>query len=338
MPMFLRAIRAVLVGSLVFLPALTGWLLRECAVPSAGPGTSVFFEVEKGRSVRAVAAGLRDRGIIKSPLALTLAYDLFYSPERLKVGEYELTFPASAKDFLFKMFRGRVYLPPLTVPEGLTGNEIAVLLEAQGIEDSSAFRTAFHETARVAQWDDRARDLEGYLFPDTYLLPRKATVGDIVEAMTGQFQKVFNGGWQRRAAELGLSVREAVILASLIEKETAVPEERPLVSAVFHNRLRIGMKLDCDPTVIYGLKLEDKYSGRLLSRDLKSPSPYNTYIHAGLPPGPICNPGRSSLEAALYPAPGDYLYFVARGDGSHTFSRTFAEHARAVEKYRLKKN
>jgi UPF0755 protein len=336
-PMFLRAAKAALVASLVLLPAFTGWLVRECTAPSGGPGTSVFFEVEKGRSVRAVAAGLHDQKVIRSPLALTLAYDLFYSRERLKAGEYELTFPASAKAVLFRMFRGRVYLRPLTIPEGLTGNEIAELLRAQGAGDSGSFRTAFRETARVAEWDNTARDLEGYLFPDTYLLPRKATAGDIVEAMTGQFRRVFHEGWRKRADELGLSVRDVVILASLIEKETALPAERPLVSAVFHNRLRIGMKLDCDPTVIYGLKLEDKYSGRLLSRDLKFPSPFNTYIHAGVPPGPICNPGRLSLEAALYPAPDNYLYFVARGDGSHSFSRTFSDHAQAVEKYHLKK-
>jgi UPF0755 protein len=134
-----------------------------------------------------------------------------------------------------------------------------------------------------------------------------------------------------------MSVRDAVILASMIEKETARPEERPLVSAVFHNRLRLGMKLDCDPTVIYGLKLESRYTGRLLSRDMKFPSPYNTYVQAGLPPGPICNPGRSSLEAAWDPAPEKYLYFVARGDGTHQFSRTFEAHQKAVKKYQLKK-
>jgi UPF0755 protein len=135
-----------------------------------------------------------------------------------------------------------------------------------------------------------------------------------------------------------MSVRDVVVLASLIEKETGLAAERPLVSAVFHNRLRLGMKLDCDPTVIYALRLEDKYSGRLLTRDLEFPSPYNTYLHAGLPPGPICSPGRSSLEAALFPADEPYLYFVAKGDGSHRFSRTFGEHQKAVQSYLLKKN
>jgi UPF0755 protein len=336
--MVLKAVRVALLGALVLLPALTGWLARECTATSPGPGASVFFEVQKGRSVRAVAGSLRKQKIIRSSLALTLSYDLYYSRERLKAGEYEFTFPASAKEVLFKIFRGRIYLQPVTFPEGLTANEIAGLVGSRGEAEAESFRTVFHETGRVAEWDPKAPDLEGYLFPDTYFLPRKAMAGDYVEAMTGQFRRVFHGGWRRRAAELGLSVREVVILASLIEKETALPEERPLVSAVFHNRLRIGMKLDCDPTVIYGLKLEDKYSGRLLSRDLKFPSPYNTYIHAGLPPGPICNPGKSSLEAALYPAADKYLYFVARGDGSHRFSRTFSEHLQAVERYHLKKN
>jgi UPF0755 protein len=336
--MVLRAAKAALLGALVLLPALTGWLARECTAPFPGPGTSAIFEVQKGRSVRAVAGSLRKQKIIRNSLALTLSYDLYYSRERLKAGEYEFTFPASAREVLFKIFRGRIYLQPITIPEGLTGNEIAGLVSSRGAADPGSFRTAFHETARVAEWDPEAPNLEGYLFPDTYFLPRKATAGDYIGAMTGQFRRVFHEGWRRRAVELGLSVREVVILASLIEKETALPEERPLVSAVFHNRLRIGMKLDCDPTVIYGLKLEDKYSGRLLSRDLKFPSPYNTYIHAGLPPGPICNPGKPSLEAALYAAPENYLYFVARGDGSHSFGRTLGEHLRAVEKYRLKKN
>lgn len=336
--MILRIVKAALLAAVVCLPAVTGWVASECAAPAAGPGGSVFFEAQKGGSVRTVAAGLARQKIIRSAPALTLYYNLYQSRARLKAGEYQFAFPTSAKTVLAKIVRGRVYLRPVTIPEGLTGDEIAELLRARTAADAAAFRTAFRETVRVAGWDDKAADLEGYLFPDTYLMPRKATAGDFVEAMTAQFRKVFGEAWRRRSAELGLSVRETVILASLIEKETAVPEERPLVSAVFHNRLRIGMKLDCDPTIIYGLKLEDKYSGRLLSRDLKFASPYNTYLRAGLPPGPICNPGRASLEAALYPAAADYLYFVARGDGSHRFSRTLGDHLRAVENYRLKKS
>jgi UPF0755 protein len=335
--MFLRTVKAVLFASLLLLPAFTGWLVRELGAPNGGPGRSLFFDVHRGRGVRAVAGGLREAGIVRSGLALTLAYDLFYPRERLKAGEYEFTLPASGKEVLFKIFRGRIYLRPVTVPEGLTGQEIADILRTEAQVAPDSFLAAFHDPSPVADMDSRAKNLEGYLFPDTYFVPRKATAGEFVEVMVGEFRKVLDEAWRRRAAELGLSVRDVVTLASLIEKETARPEERPLVSAVFHNRLRIGMKLDCDPTVIYGLKLENKYSGRLLSRDLKSLSPYNTYAHAGLPPGPICNPGRPSLEAALYPAPENFLYFVARGDGSHRFSRTFSEHEEAVRRFQLKK-
>jgi UPF0755 protein len=156
--------------------------------------------------------------------------------------------------------------------------------------------------------------------------------------MVAEFREVFDEGRRRRAAELGLSVRDVVTLASLIEEETALPGERPLVAAVFHNRLKIGMKLDCDPTVAYALKRAGRYAGRLLLKDLKFESPYNTYLHAGLPPGPISNPGQASLDAALHPAPESYLYFVARGDGGHKFSRTLGEHLDAVREYRALKN
>jgi UPF0755 protein len=152
--------------------------------------------------------------------------------------------------------------------------------------------------------------------------------------MTVQFKAVFSDAWRRRADDLGLSVRDAVTLASLIEKETSLPDEKRLVSSVFHNRLKIGMKLDCDPTIIYALKGDGPFEGRLRTKDLKYDSPYNTYLHPGLPPGPIANPGREALEAALFPADADFLYFVAKNDGGHQFSRTFAEHRAAVNKYR----
>jgi UPF0755 protein len=333
-----KAIQAVLLAAIGFLPALTGWLVEAETMPGPGPASSIFFEVPKGRSVRAVAADLGRRRVIRNPLALTLAAKLYYSRQRPKAGEYEFTLPASAKDVLFKMFRGRIYLRPLTIPEGLTADEVGELVGAQGGVDPAAFRAAFHRTALISEWDPAAPDLEGYLLPDTYLVPRKVQAVELAEAMVGEFRKAFAEGWRRRAVELGMSVRDVVILASLIEKETALASERPFVSAVFHNRLRAGMKLDCDPTVIYALRLEDKYSGRLLSRDLQYPSAYNTYLHAGLPPGPICSPSRASIEAALYPAAENYLYFVAQGDGSHRFSRTFAEHQKAVRRYLLKKN
>ncbi len=337
--MLLKPIRAALLAAVLLVVAVTGWLTKELTTPVGKASAAVLFEVEKGRSARGVVDGLRQRGLVRSALPLRLACRLFYPEERFKAGEYRFAPPLKPKDALFQIFQGRVHLEPVTIAEGLTGRDIAELLRPGDPEGSAAFRRALLEVGLIADWDPGARDLEGYLFPDTYHLPRKASEAELVAAMVAEFREVFDEGLRRRAAKLGMSVRDVVTLASLVEEETARPEERPLVSAVFHNRLRIGMKLDCDPTVIYALKLENKYAGRLLLRDLKFPSPYNTYLNAGLPPGPICNPGKAAIDAALNPAPEKYLYFVVQGDGSHRFSRTLGEHLDAVRKYRaLKKN
>jgi UPF0755 protein len=337
--MVLKTVKAVLVAALVLLPALTDWLVLELAAPAAPASGSngVFFEVEKGWSARAVVGRLEGEGLVRSALPLRLACRLFYPGQRFKAGEYLFTPPLRSKDMLFRVFGGRIYLQPVTIPEGLTEGEIAGLLEPGDAAGAAVFREACLDVGLIADLDPRAKDLEGYLFPDTYDLPRKAPAADLVAAMVAEFREVFDEDHRRRAAELGLSVRDAVTLASLIEEETALPDERPLVSAVFHNRLKIGMKLDCDPTVAYALKREGRYTGRLLFRDLKFVSPYNTYLNAGLPPGPISNPGRSSLDAAVRPASEGYLYFVARGDGAHRFSRTLGEHLDAVKKFRALK-
>lgn len=336
--MLLKPIKAVLLAAALLLPAFTYWLARELTTPFGAGRAAVYFEVDKGRSAGGVVRSMRERGLVRSALPLGLACRFFYSTEQFKAGEYLISPPLRPKDALFLVFRGRIHLQPVTVPEGLTGREIAKLLRPGDPEGAAAFERAFRDPGPISDWDPRARDLEGYLFPDTYRLPRKATEAELVAAMAAEFRNVFDEGRRRRAAELGMSVRDVVTLASLIEEETAVAEERPLVSAVFHNRLRIGMKLDCDPTIIYALKLENKYTGRLLTRDLKFPSPYNTYLHAGLPPGPISNPGKASIDAALNPAPENFRYFVLQGDGSHRFSRTLGEHLEAVREYRrLKK-
>ncbi len=337
--MLLKAARGVLLGVVLLLAAFIVWLVRALDAPAApaAAGEGVFFAVEKGWSARTVIERLEDRGIVRGALPLRLACRLFYPGRSFKAGEYLFTPPLTAKDALFALFGGRVHLVPVTIPEGLTGGETAALLKPGDAEGAAAFRAAFRDVALIADLDPRAADLEGYLFPETYSLPRKAPASDLVAAMVAGFRRVFDEGRHRRAAELGMSVRDVVTLASLIEEETARPEERPLVSAVFHNRLRIGMKLDCDPTVAYALKREGRYTGRLLLRDLTVDSPYNTYLHAGLPPGPICSPGLSSLDAALRPAPGGYLYFVADGDGGHRFSLTLGEHLDAVKKYRALK-
>jgi UPF0755 protein len=201
---------------------------------------------------------------------------------------------------------------------------------------ASDFVAAARNGALIQAIDPRARDLEGYLFPDTYSLPRATTAAQLVERMVAAFQKVLTLDLREQAAARGLSVRELVTLASLVEKETARPEERALVSAVYHNRLKIKMALYCDPTVIYALERAGRFTGDLTREDLQFDSPYNTYRYAGLPPGPIAAPGRASLEAAANPADASYLYFVSRNDGSHVFANTLDEHNRNVYEFQKK--
>jgi UPF0755 protein len=188
---------------------------------------------------------------------------------------------------------------------------------------------------RIRALDPEARDLEGYLFPNTYSLPRHATAETLADRMVAEFEKALPASLTARAAERGLSVHQLVTLASIVEKETGTPEERPLVAAVYSNRLRVGMGLQCDPTVIYALERAGRYDGNLRRTDLTFDSPYNTYRYAGLPPGPIAAPGRASLEAAAAPADVPYLYFVSRNDGSHAFATTLDEHNRNVRRYQV---
>jgi UPF0755 protein len=200
--------------------------------------------------------------------------------------------------------------------------------------DEEEFLAASSKTDTISYLDKEAANLEGYLFPETYHFPKGISAEKIISTLVFEFKEVFSEAWQKRASEIKMTPREVVILASLIEKETFLSEEKKLVSAVFHTRLRIRMKLDCDPTIIYVLKEEGSFKGRLLKKHLKLKSPYNTYRNRGLPPGPICSPGRESLEAALYPAQEKYLYFVSKKDGSHHFSSSFKDHQNAVRRYR----
>ena len=283
-----------------------------------------------------MARELKDNGLLKSKSAFLLAYQLFYHPQGIKAGEYAFSPPLRAKDIIESLVEGRIYLHSLTIPEGLTAKEIYPLLATFLSDEEEDFFRAFREVVPISSFDPEAADLEGYLFPETYHFPKGIVARDVIQAMLEQFKSVFMEPWKVRARSLGMTIREVVTLASLVEKETSMPEERKLISAVFHNRLQKGMKLDCDPSIIYILKQKDAFDGNLRKKDMKLDSPYNTYLYPGLPPGPICNPGRDSLEAALYPEEEGFLYFVSRNDGSHHFSRTFAEHQQAVRKYQLR--
>lgn len=294
-----------------------------------------FVDVPSGTGTRAIGRLLVDAGVVRDLATWRLAVWRSGQATALKAGEYRFSGAMSAADVVARLARGDVYLRAVTFREGLTIRQMAGIFEDAGFGPAKAFITAAADAQLVSGFDPAARNLEGYLFPDTYALPRAASAPDLVGRMVARFESVMTTEVRQAADALGLSVREVVTLASLIEKETAAPAERPLVSAVYHNRLRQGMGLQCDPTVIYALELRGRFNGNLTRADLAVDSPYNTYRYRGLPPGPIAAPGRLSIEAAVRPAPVDYVYFVSRNDGTHAFASTLAEHNRNVRKYQV---
>ncbi len=259
--MFLRLIKATLIALVVGFLGLAIWLAHSLNTPGSLPSPSVFFEIKKGAEIRKIARSLEEEGLIKSRIAFLAAYRLFYSPRSIKAGEYVFSSPVRARDILSALVEGRIYLHALTIPEGLTGLEIVALLAPILADGDEGYRSAFQNTALVAAIDPEATNLEGYLYPETYHFARDTPAAQAIRAMVAQFHSVFNEAWRARARMLGMTVRQIVTLASLIEKETAIPAEKPLVSAVFHNRLRRGMKLDCDPTITYAFPRKPDQEG-----------------------------------------------------------------------------
>jgi UPF0755 protein len=331
--MLIKSARITLFSAIFFLIFSISWFSFEFCRPFKHSPERIIFEVEKGQTAKEIAQNLKKKGIIKKTWPTLLGYRLFFSSRSLKAGEYSIPLRLSPKDILHILTEGNVILHSVTVPEGLIIQETAELMDSQGFAQKDDFIESSSDASLISSLDKEATTLEGYLFPETYSFPKKTSADEIVATMVSQFMRVFNHRWRRRADEIGMSIRDIVILASLIEKETSLSEEKRLVAAVFHNRLKKGMKLDCDPTIIYVLKREKKFKDRLRTKDLRLDSPYNTYLYPGLPPGPIASPGRDSLKAALYPADEKYLYFVSKNDGSHHFSLTFREHQNAVNTY-----
>jgi UPF0755 protein len=286
-----------------------------------------------GTSSRAMAAELESRGVIRSQWAFLLLRAV-RPRANLLAGEYEFEQPVSALRAFQKLARGEVLYHAITVPEGLNRFEVAEAVAKSGLVDRDEFLKITEGPGRIAAEFPEAKNLEGFLFPETYYLSRPVTAEKLIDMMLARFQKVFSEVTQ--GSDTRLQPYDLVTLASLVEKETSLPSEQGLVASVFHNRLRIGMPLQCDPTVIYGLVLQQRYQGRLYTADLRDPHEYNTYVHGGLPPGPIANSGRGALEATAQPAESDYLYFVAQAHGSegHVFSKSLAEHNQAVAAYR----
>ena len=236
---------------------------------------------------------------------------------------------------LATIVEGDVLLHRITIPEGFNLHQIAEAVARAGFGDAESFYEIATDPAVVAAAGFEGQSLEGYLYPDTYSFPKGYSQSSIIDAMTQRFRDAVSDAWRSRAAEMGMSLHEVVTLASIIEKETGDPAERPLIASVFHNRLAKGMRLETDPTVIYGI---ENFDGNLTRRHLRTPTPYNTYRIRGLPPGPIASPGHAALEAALFPAVSDYLFFVSRNDGTHQFSRNLQDHQEAVRKYQLRRN
>ncbi|UCE18014.1 MAG: endolytic transglycosylase MltG [Gemmatimonadota bacterium] len=289
--------------------------------------------VSKGMDVRSIGSLLEKEGIISGKLQFLLAVKFFGKEENLQAGRY--TFPErnSIISVLNRLVQGEVAYEKVTLPEGLTAEEVAHRFKVAAAIDSQTFLHVIADTGFIRTLELRTHNLEGYLFPSTYMVYWEMDPREIIAGMVEAFKRVFSSEYEVRAEELGLSVREVLTLASIIEREVMVPEERPIISAVFHNRLKLGRALESCATVEYALGI---HKPRLTEEDLQVQSPYNTYVYAGLPPGPICNPGKASIEAALYPADVDYLYFVSEGNGRHIFSRSLEEHTRA--KWRVRRN
>ena len=332
---------------------LVGWFLALLVVAAIGIGGWAYMTLERpykgyaeaeqyvdipaGSGTVSMGRRLADMGVIRSAPAFRLAVWMRGAGRRLQAGEYRFDRPMTTAEVVDKIARGDVYVRAITFREGLNIREMAAVFESGGFGTAAEFIAAARQGQLVRALDPEARDLEGYLFPDTYTLQRRTTAEQLVERMVTRFTKALTPELQEQASARGLTVRQLVTLASLVEKETGKGEERPIVAGVYTNRLRIGMGLQCDPTVIYALMLAGRYDGNIRKDDLQIDSPYNTYRYRGLPPGPIAAPGAASLAAAANPADVPYLYFVSRGDGSHVFSATLDEHNRNVSTYQLRR-
>ncbi len=292
--------------------------------------TVKILAVDKGEGFNVIIANLSEAGIIKDPIKFKLLALIKRCDTKIKAGEYALSSSMPPAVILDIMVRGKTYLHKVTIPEGYNLRQIAALMSGAGLGTEKDFIKKSTDPSFVSNQGIEAESLEGYLYPDTYYFPKDESVEDIISATVERLWAVFTPEWKDRAKELGFSIHQIITLASIIEKETGVKQERELISSVFHNRLKKGMRLETDPTVIYGIK---SFDGNITRKQLSATTPYNTYQIEGLPPGPIASPGYDSIKASLYPAETPYIFFVSKNDGTHYFSANLKEHNRAVNKY-----
>jgi peptidoglycan lytic transglycosylase G len=326
-----KAVRNILISGMVCAVLAVGAFFQYIfyAVPAAGVA-SAEVRVEQGDSLATVVRKLREQKIISNGLFFSLWARLSGAEKKIHQGLYRFEGSVSPREVLERLVLGKGIYQTVTIPEGLTVKEIAELLEKMQIADKNKFLVAANDAHFLTALGLQDKGIEGYLFPSTYYFIPATPEREIIMTMAEQFRKVSQPLLAQRDGAAELSTHEILTLASMIEKETGVEAERPLVSAVFYNRLRLQMPLQSDPTVIYGLR---DFNGNLTRKDLNDPNPYNTYRIAALPPGPICNPSLSSIRAALHPAAVPYLYFVSKNDGTHLFSETIEAHNHAVKIY-----
>jgi len=330
---FLKKPRSLVALALAVIFLCGGYFFNATRAPG-GDASPVIVEVAPGSPLGRIAGQLADRGLIKNARAFQALAYLRRVQNQIQVGEFEISPVMPADHILLQLTRGRSIQHPITIPEGHRITEIAAALEEKGLASRDSFIQMTRDAKVIDSFGLGVDSLEGYLFPETYHFSKFTSERTILNVMVATFrERVMKPEVLDRAQAMNLTLHQAVTLASLIEKETGMEEERPRISSVFHNRLKLNMKLQTDPTVIYAL---ENFDGNLRKKDLFIDSPYNTYRYRGLPPGPIANPGLKSILAALTPEETDYLFFVSRQDGSHQFSTNLPDHNRAVSKYQLK--
>jgi UPF0755 protein len=325
-----RALRVVLLLVLLAAAAAAFLLYRLAHPPRPASPSEVTVVFAQGTPTAQIFQRLEKEGVVRDARLAEFYYRLYRGKTPLQAGEYRFDRPMPIDDVINRMGRGDVVKYSVVVPDGLTAEETFQLFWSRGIGGPEGFHRALSETELLPGLTSGVSDLEGFLFPDTYVVTRSTPARAIVDMMTAQFRRNFTPDMREKAERLGMTIAQAVTLASIVEKESGLPREGPAIATVYLNRLKRGMRLQADPTVIYALKRDGKWTGTLHRSDYGYDSPYNSYAYAGLPPGPICNPGLTALKSAVSPARTEYLYFVADASGGHKFSRTFEEHLAAI--------
>lgn len=291
-----------------------------------------IIDIPSGSGLKYISTLLTKEGVVTSATKFYLLIRILGKDREIKAAEYQLFTDMSPLDVLEILISGKPYLHKIPIPEGSTMEQIGNILEKSKIVSKEEFLKAAHDTALLKSNGVEANSAEGYLFPDTYSFPVRSSGNIVVNKMLKTFNDNYDPQWDTEGKKYNLSRHQLVTLASIVEKETSIPSERGLISAVLHNRLKSGMKLQSDPTVIYGIP---NFTGNITKKDLLARTPYNTYTNYGLPPGPIASPGRDSLMAAVFPADVDYIFFVSKNDGSHIFTSTYKEHLKEVNKHQV---